>query len=98
QSTSVNTQFPQPLRAAVTDVHGSPAAGVAVTFTTPAAGPGALFGQERIVTLVTDAAGSGTSPPLTANGTQGSYTALASAWGASQAVGFSLTNLPRKKK
>ena len=98
QSTVVNTPFPQPLRAAATDAQGNPVAGVPVTFTTPATGPSALFGRERLVTLFTDAAGTVTSPALTATSAQGSYLVSATTPGAPQPAGFSLTNLPRRKK
>lgn len=94
QATFVNTGFASPLSARVTDGAGAPVAGVAVTFTLPASGPGATFPGGVLVTAVaTDVAGVATSPPLTANGLQGGFTASATAAGVTGAASFALTNI-----
>src|SRR6202035_3397448 len=67
-------------------------AGVVVTFTAPASGPGGTFSTTGTssATVGTNASGSALAPTLIANDTAGSYTVVASSvYGT---VSFSLTN------
>lgn len=88
----VGSAFTSPLQARVLDSSSSPMAGVSVTFTAPASGPGAVFaGAANVATAVTDAAGIARSPALSANQTAGAFTVTASVPGLAPAT-FSLTN------
>ena len=78
QSTQVNTDFGEPLRAALRDAQNKPVVGAQVTFTAPASGPSALFGNSSFETVVTDANGVATSTKPRANGTVGSYDVIVS--------------------
>jgi len=92
QSAPVNGVFGTALRATVRDVGSNPLSGVAVTFSLPASGASARFGASTTATVLTDASGVATAPPLTANGTPGSFTATASVAGVGTPASFSLTN------
>jgi protocatechuate 3,4-dioxygenase beta subunit len=95
QTTTLETAFASGLQVALTNSDGcavSGAAGVAVTFSAPAAGASGLFSANNAstVTVGADAAGGAAAPPFTANGTAGSYTVTASSPYGS--ISFSLTN------
>ena len=92
QSTSASTAFPLPLRAIVRDAGSNPVPGVVVTFTAPASGASATFAG-GVNTATTDASGIAVSPVVTANGTLGAYTVVATAAGLSTPqADFALTN------
>ena len=92
QSAVVGAAFAKPLVATVTS-GGSPAAGVTVTFTAPAAEPNGTFaGAIATDTETTDANGVATSKAFTAGTKAGAYSVSASATGAATPASFSLTN------
>jgi hypothetical protein len=64
-----------------------------VTFSAPASGPSGTFGGPG--TLVADSDGIAIAPILTANGTPGTFTVLATVAGTATSAAFVLTNLPR---
>jgi hypothetical protein len=91
QSAPINSPFATPLAAAVRNASGHLVQGVSVTFTAPAAGPGGAFAGSA--TVLTDAAGLATAPPLVANGTAGAYQVLTTASGGSNpSAAFDLRN------
>ena len=80
QQATVNSQYPQPLQARVTDATGSPVQGATVSFSI-APGPtgaGASFLGGNQATAGTDSNGLAASPPLLANGTPGRFIVTAS--------------------
>ncbi|MGA3042973.1 MAG: putative Ig domain-containing protein [Bryobacteraceae bacterium] len=87
QSTGVGTAFANPLTVTLTDPCGNPLAGVAVTFTAPASGASAVLSAGSAFTASNGTA----SVTASANGTPGSYTVAATAYGLS--ANFSLTNV-----
>jgi hypothetical protein len=91
QTAVINTPFSAPLVAKITDASGNPVSGVTVTFRAPASGASGTFAG-GVDTASTDLSGMATSPPFTANGTTGSYTAIATAPDIVGAANFSLTN------
>jgi hypothetical protein len=92
QAHEVNGAFGSPLVAMVTN-NGSPAAGVAVTFTAPTTGAGGTFANGKATaTATTDASGLATTALFTANGTAGTYSVTALASGATTPASFTLTN------
>ena len=93
QSATVNTAFTTALQATVKDANNNPLSGVTVTFTAPSSGASGSFGGSATATAVTNASGLATAPALTANGTAGSYTVIASAASVSTPASFSLTNI-----
>ena len=90
QSAQINKPFAAALVAVVKDAGGNPVPGVSVTFTAPLSGASATFSGSATVT--TDANGNATSPALTANGTVGPYSVIATANGVAKSASFSLTN------
>ena len=92
QSTSENTAFGTALQATVTNSSGAPVSGVNVTFAVPGSNASATFGGSTSVVVVTNANGVATAPTVTANGQPGTYTVTATAPGAGNTAGFSLTN------
>jgi hypothetical protein len=93
QSTLINSVFIQPLQALVQDVQGQPLTGMAVTFVVPNSGASATFaGGQTSVTATTGADGVAHSPPLTANGTVGTYSVQAQVAGVAAPALFTLTN------
>jgi protocatechuate 3,4-dioxygenase beta subunit len=90
ESTATGARFPVRLAVTVTDPHGNPVSGVAVTFTAPARGVSGRFDGRRTVEVKTDAKGVAVAPPLVANGLAGGYVVRASAGGHSAA--FALIN------
>src|SRR5208283_5183481 len=93
QSAPTGTQFAL-LQATVTSPDGSPASGLAVTFTAPATGASGTFANGTATeTDTTNANGVATSSVFTANATAGGpYTVTASTPLAPVPAGFSLTN------
>jgi uncharacterized protein (TIGR03437 family) len=87
QSARVNTAFLAPLLVNVTDAHGNPIGGVAVSYSAPGSGPSALLSAAA---NVTNAQGQ-TSVTAVANAVAGSYTVTASLAGGGSAT-FNLTN------
>jgi protocatechuate 3,4-dioxygenase beta subunit len=99
QSATVLGRYAQPLEATVLDADGHPVQGASVTFSLGSGtfGAGASFlGGGAQATELTDASGQATSPPFVANNVAGSFTALASAAGISEPVGYSLHNVAAK--
>jgi hypothetical protein len=94
QGATVGAAFSTQLQATVTS-NGSPASGVAVTFTAPPSGASGTFATSPAAatdTETTNSSGIATSQVFTANTTAGSYAVTASATGASTPASFSLTN------
>jgi CSLREA domain-containing protein len=96
QSTTTGTAFPTALAVKVTANNAvEPVQGGVVTFTAPASGASSTFANaQATATAAIDATGIATAPPLTANGTAGSYAVTASATGAASTAAFPLTNTP----
>ena len=90
QAAAINTAFATALKAAVEDAGGNGVPGITVTFAAPGTGASGNFAGPLAVQ--TDAAGLATAPPLTANGTTGSYSMTAGAAGVSAPAIFTLTN------
>lgn len=94
QSATVFHQYAQPLQALVTDSSNAPIAGAHVTFSIIQGSTGAsgtfLGATQAVVT--TNASGVATSPPLTANGMPGRFTAAAAAEGLSSTATYALDN------
>jgi hypothetical protein len=96
QTATVNTRYLRPLEARVRDAGGQPLEGASVSFTltAAAAGAGASFpdgtGQ---ATVLSDASGRASSPPVLANKTAGRFTATATLAGSARPAGYSLRNL-----
>ena len=88
QIAGVNSLFPLPMQAVLTDAGGNPISGVQVLFTAPFSGASGSFSGSANVT--TDAQGIATAPPFTANAITGSY--VVSAVSGSLSASFSLTN------
>jgi hypothetical protein len=88
QMAAINTLFPLPIQATLTDAGGNPISGVSVTFTAPSTGAGGSFSGSSTVT--TDAQGVAAAPPFTANAVTGSYSVGAAAGSLNTA--FNLTN------
>jgi protocatechuate 3,4-dioxygenase beta subunit len=94
QEAAVNSQYPQPLQARVTDANGNPVQGATVSFSV-APGPtgaGAAFLGAGQATATTNADGVATSPPLLANASAGRFTAAASTDGVSTIATYALDN------
>src|SRR5205823_3238022 len=91
QSATVNTDFPAPLVATVTDSSGNPVPGATVTFVGPSSGAGVTFGNGN--TAVTDAQGQASVTP-TANARAGSENVTATVAGIGASATFALTNTP----
>ena len=89
QSETVNTAFTSPLVATVTDQFGNPVAGMSVTFAAPGSGASATFPGG--ITVLTGSNGQAIDP-VSANTIAGSYSVTATAPGATNNAGFTLTN------
>jgi Zn-dependent metalloprotease len=90
--------FPQQLRAQVLDAtHHRPYAGIPVTFTAPASGPGGTFAgtSANFTTVLTGADGIATAPVFTANLTSGGspYSVTAQTPGVDAVLTYRLINL-----
>jgi protocatechuate 3,4-dioxygenase beta subunit len=99
ETATVNTRYRRPLTARVRDADGQPLEGASVSFTLPsaAAGAGASFpdGTSQ-ATVLSDASGRASSPPLVANKTAGRFTATATLSGSARSASYSLRNLAGK--
>ena len=79
QTAQLGKQFQAPLQVALANTNGCPLtgslAGVAVEFDGPASGPSGIFASSgtHIAVVGTDAQGTATAPPFTANDTAGEY-------------------------
>ena len=93
QSVLINNTFGTNLQILVVDANANPLPGVQVTFTVTAGtgGATAAFAGASQFAINTDANGLATATPLTANGTAGSFTVVASAAGLTSQT-FTLTN------
>jgi protocatechuate 3,4-dioxygenase beta subunit len=108
QSTTVNSDYAQPLSVRVLDAGGNPVSGAMVTFTLGTAGGGGSPGVSSAgasfadgsaqTTATTDSDGIATSPQFTANGTIGPFTATATVANAPEPASFRLENLPGKRE
>jgi uncharacterized repeat protein (TIGR03803 family) len=94
QNTVVSKAFATLLVATIT-MGGTPASGVAVTFTAPASGASGTFTNGTNTTMVTTGANGEAAAAFTANGTAGTYTVTAAATGALMPASFRLTNAAR---
>jgi hypothetical protein len=104
QSASVDGHYGRTLEVRVRDAHGKPEQGQTVTFTLGSAGGGAgatgastsagasFTGGSAQATATTDANGVAVSPPFTANGTAGAFTAVAGISGTTRTASFHLKN------
>lgn len=90
QRAAINSLFPLPIAAALTDAGGNPIPGVSVTFTAPSTGASGSFSGNSTVT--TDAQGVAAAPSFTSNSVVGSYTVSATV--GSLNAGFSFANVP----
>jgi hypothetical protein len=90
QKTRVNTPFPQPLEALVTDAEGKPVSGITVDFEAPAMGPSGTFTAPAQV--VTDSNGVAIAPIFVANAVPGKYTVTAWVVDVTVPAMFTLTN------
>ncbi|MGA2132431.1 MAG: FG-GAP-like repeat-containing protein [Bryobacteraceae bacterium] len=89
ERTVINSPFPLPLQALITDAGGNGIAGLAVTFAAPASGASVSFAGGATVT--TDAQGLAVAPAITANAVAGSFVVTATA--GSLSTMFNLSNL-----
>lgn len=98
QSAPLGTPFQTAFRVAVAAANGcpitTPLAGVAVTFTAPGNGPSGVFSSSGTSAALvgTDASGTATAPPFTANMLPGGYLVVATS--ALGSVVFSVVNTP----
>ncbi len=95
QTTTVSTNFTNPLVALVTDTYGNPVPGATVTFTAPASGASGTFTDSatNTTTAITDASGDATASTFKANATAGSYNVGATSPGTTPSpLNFSETN------
>ena len=91
QSAAINAAFFSPLVAVVKDAGGNPVSVATVTFTVPGSGASGSFAG-GVNTETTNASGAATSGTLTANGTAGNFTVVASVTGVAGTASFSLSN------
>jgi protocatechuate 3,4-dioxygenase beta subunit len=95
QQATVDSRYPQPLQARVTDANGQPVQGATVGFALQngpyGAGASFLTGGAQ-ANVVTDSDGVATSPLFVANGSPGRFAAVASTDGLATVAGFSLDN------
>jgi len=94
QSTSVGTQFQNPLSVTVTDSsNNSVGLGLPVTFTASGAEPGTFADTGTDTTTVfTNSSGVATSTPVIAGATPGSFTVTATTGGDANSATFNLSN------
>jgi protocatechuate 3,4-dioxygenase beta subunit len=94
QAAAVNSRYGQSLQARVVDAGGNPVQGATVSFSIVpgSTGAGATFLGGGQATATTDSNGLASSPPLQANGSPGSFTAVASTDGVAAVAGYSLDN------
>lgn len=96
QSAQLGQAFAQSLQVKVVSEQGVGVAGKVVVFSLPSGGANAatasFAGGSTTASITTDAQGLAISPVLIANGTEGSYKAIATAAGVSGEIQFSLSN------
>lgn len=94
QEATIESRYPQPLTARVTDAGGSPVQGATVSFIVlpGATGAGASFLGGGQASATTDSNGLASSPPLLANGIPGRFVAAASTDGISSVATYTLDN------
>ncbi|HTX98889.1 MAG TPA: invasin domain 3-containing protein [Bacteroidota bacterium] len=90
-STLVGTMFATPLAAEVVDSSGNPVPAAVVRFSAPLSGPSSIFGSRQDTSVMANASGVATAPPMQANMISGTYFDTASVHGATPAL-FALTN------
>jgi hypothetical protein len=95
QTSIVGEDYRRRLQAEVVDAFGNPVAGVRVTFTAPAHGPGGAYAGKRTAVVITAASGIAVAPVFTANKQAGSFKVTASISGVSTPVALDLTNVAR---
>ena len=94
QHASPDAEFQIPLKAVVLDTAGHPMGGVAVTFSSPATGPGGFFTNNlNTITRISDVNGVADAGIFMANHQRGSYFVTASAVGISENISFNLENI-----
>ncbi len=103
QSATVGSRYPRPLTARLLTPDGLPIEGASVTFSLGGAAGGAagggsaagasFLGGASQTTVLTDANGTATSPPLFANTTPGGFTATAAVPGIASPLAYALHNL-----
>jgi hypothetical protein len=91
QSTVINTSFSNPLAVIVSSPYGDPVQGGAISYTVKPSSGGASASLSAHTGII--GAGGLASVTATANGTVGSYTVTASAYGVATPAVFALTNL-----
>jgi hypothetical protein len=91
QSTVINTPFSNPLAVIVSSPYGDPVQGGAISYTVKPSSGGASASRSAHAGII--GAGGLASVTATANGTVGSYTVKASAYGVATPAVFALTNL-----
>ncbi len=91
QSAAINNSL-APLGAVVHDAGGNPVDGVVVTFTAPASGASLKFANGLNTATATTSMGQAAVLGLTANGTAGVYTVVASVSGLAQTAQFLVSN------
>lgn len=101
RSASVADEYPKPLQVKVLDADGNPVAGATVTFTlgasssapgqcgAPSSAGASFLGGAAEASATTDSLGLASSPPFTANGVAGKFTAVAATSAAASADGLS---------
>ena len=102
-SATVGSRYPRPLTARLLTAEGRPIEGASVTFTLGAAAGGgaggagtagaSFLGGASQATVLTDASGNATSPPLLADSTPGDFTATATVPGIASPLTYTLRNL-----
>ncbi len=90
QSTTVNTNFTNPLQTTVRDQYGNPVPNATVSFNVPGTGASGIL---TAVTATTDTSGNATVN-ITANTVSGTYNSSGSVTGVATPATFSLTNTP----
>ncbi len=107
QSATIDSRFARPLVARLLDADGQPVEGATVTFTLGGAassgggGTGGAAGATFVggagqATVLTDANGQATTPPILANATPGAFTATATVTGSTAPLAYTLRNLPAR--
>jgi hypothetical protein len=96
QSTTVNTNFANPLVVQVTDANGNLVPGAQVTFTAPSSGASGTFvsSSSATITVLTDSNGQASSGTFTANTVAGGPYNVSAATSGPLSVNFALTNVP----
>jgi hypothetical protein len=96
QSTTVNTNFANPLVVLVTDAYGNPVPNASVTFTAPSSGASGTFvsSSSNTISVLTGSNGQASSGTVEANTIAGGPYNVSAATSGPGPVKFSLTNTP----